>query len=42
MLHLERYQKGIKNSIGVLNLNECKPDFLLDPTPFLIDMLKIS
>jgi len=39
MLHLERYQKGIKNSIGILELGKNKPDFLLDPIPFLLKIL---
>lgn len=39
MLHFELYKKNTKNSVW-WNLNECKPNNLLDPTKKLYDALK--
>lgn len=39
MLHLERYTKGVKESIGILEINKEKPDNLIDPTPLLLKLI---
>lgn len=39
MLHLERYTKGVKESIGILEIDKEKPDNLIDPTPLLLKLI---